>query len=159
MWPPNLTVSALRDVCHVSSFPTATVAVARQLDGLAGGLTPPASAADSVLAAVGDRNGEHFFVGTQDEALRDKLRKVGATRCRRVVCRAAFSRGRRHHRFRACRNSMSTPPALRWRFPQKRSAKRRCVAWGSRGWPRHTSSLAGGHALMRAGAAQRSAGA
>ena len=51
--------------------------MARQLDGLSGGLAPPASAADSLLAAVGERNGEHFFVGTQDESLRDKLRKVG----------------------------------------------------------------------------------
>lgn len=52
--------------------------MARQLDGLSGGLTPPATAAESLLAAVGERNGEHFFVGTQDESLREKLRKVSS---------------------------------------------------------------------------------
>ncbi len=53
-----------------------TAAAARRLDGLSGGLEPPASAAESLEAAVGAANAEHFFVGTQDERLRERLRKA-----------------------------------------------------------------------------------
>ena len=72
--PPPVSVSRSR----ASPRPAraATARVARQLDGLAGGLEPPASAADSIAAAVGVDNGEHFLVGTQDAALRERLRRV-----------------------------------------------------------------------------------
>ena len=62
-----------------------TARAARGLDGLSGGLEPPASAAESIAAAVGPANAEHFFVGTQDEKLRERLRKA------RAAARAAFA--------------------------------------------------------------------
>ena len=55
-----------------------TARVARGRDGLSGGLEPPATAAESIAAAVGHSNAEHFFVGTQDEKLRERLRKARA---------------------------------------------------------------------------------
>lgn len=43
---------------------------------LKGDLDPPATAAESIKAAVGEGNGEHLWVCTQDEALRRTLREV-----------------------------------------------------------------------------------
>jgi len=53
---------------------------------VAGGLEPPASAADSIEAAVGGANAEHFLVGTQDVALRERLRQARAPRRAARAC-------------------------------------------------------------------------
>ena len=74
--PPHALADALPHSRAHALTRTATAALARRLDGLAGGLAPPASAADSLAAAVGPANAEHFFVATQDEALRERLRKA-----------------------------------------------------------------------------------
>ena len=64
-------------VLSVTRFDSSdTARVAKVLEGVAGGLEPPHSAADSISAAVGAHNAEHWFVGTQDEALKERLRKA-----------------------------------------------------------------------------------
>jgi hypothetical protein len=93
----------------------ATARHARQLDGLAGGLEPPASAADSIAAAVGGANAEHFFVGTQDATLRELLRKARATGAGR-------------------KSALSAPPPGEGRAAALRRSERR-IAGASYGGP------------------------
>ncbi len=162
---PRLRRCVRTRACRIPPHPSAshpqcaaTAAVAKQLDGLAGGLQPPASAADSIAAAVGAHNAEHFFVGTQDEALRERLRKARwCSVC--FVCYEAAPDVAGAIRCLACRSCTCTPPAWRSKSPQKRSAPRRCVFCPLR------SANGAGHPLLtracpaftHAGGAQRRA--
>mmetsp|Transcript_25974 Transcript_25974/g.85425 ORF Transcript_25974/g.85425 Transcript_25974/m.85425 type:complete len:236 (-) Transcript_25974:77-784(-) len=65
-----------RELQGMGSEHSAVAKAARSLRVLAGDLDPPASAADSIRAAVGDSNKEHLWVATQDDSLKRSLREV-----------------------------------------------------------------------------------